>query len=300
MVSTLKLFTAFLVLGSVMSAQEISSPSPVQQDTQTSENPVNKLEPVRPKNYDPLLDLPPLPHNTVSLLGGTITKLDRVRDRIGLLPFGGNETKVAFDVRTKFYRDGAEVKDRELQPGQRIYVDTMLNGQEIFAKNIWIENGASSGRGTGQIIEYDQRHQILKLRGELTAETLQFQLSPKTTIREGNAIRGTNVLVPGSLVSLTFSPAQKNRSLVQEVLIVARPGYTATFFGTVTFLDFSQGFLAIKNRPDGKTYEVHLDGIPRDTLRQLHPGSLIGISAVFDGKQYMAHSLGIASSGNPQ
>jgi len=296
MALTFKLSSAVLALSAMAGAQSLPSVAPIQQP------PVNPtpLEPVHSKNYDPLLDLPPLPQNTVSLMGGTVTKLDRVRDQMAVRVFGGNETRIAFDVRTKFYRDGAEVKDRELQQGQRIYVDTMLNGTTVFAKNIWIQNGPVSGKGTGQIVSFDQKRSILKLRDELTAQTLDFEITPKTTIQEGNTVRSPNVLVPGSLVTLTFGPAQQDHGVVQEVTILARPGYSVSFFGSVTFLDLSNEILAVRNNNDGKTYEVRIDGISKDTIRQLHPGSVIGISAVFDGSDYMARSLGIASVNNAQ
>jgi hypothetical protein len=296
MALTFKLSSALLALSAMAGAQSLPSVAPIQQ---TPANPTT-LEPVHSKNYDPLLDLPPLPQNKVSLMGGTVTKLDRVRDLMAVRVFGGNETRIAFDVRTKFYRDGTEVNDRELQQGQRIYVDTMLNGTTVFAKNIWILNGAVSGNGAGQIVSFDQKRSILKLRDELTAQTLDFQITPKTTIQEGNAVRSTNVLVPGSLVALTFGPAQQNHGVVQEVTILARPGYSVSFFGTVTFLDLSNEILAVQNNNDSKTYEIRIDGISKDTIRQLHPGSVIGVSAMFDGKNYMARSLGIAPASNSQ
>ncbi len=296
MALTLKLSSAVLALSALASAQNLPSVAPIQQPPAKPAT----LEPVHSKNYDPLLDLPPLSQNKVSLMGGTVTKLDRVRDLMALRVFGGDETKIAFDVRTKFYRDGTQVKDRELQQGQRIYVDTMLNGTTVFAKNIWIQNGPVSGNGTGQIVSFDQKRSILKLRDELTAQTLDFQITPQTTIHEGNAVRASNVLVPGSLVSLTFGPAQQNHGVVQEVTILARPGYSVSFFGSVTFLDLSNQTLAVRNNNDGKTYEIRIDGISKDTIRQLHPGSVIGVSAVFDGKDYMARSLGIAPVSNSQ
>ncbi|HEY1462274.1 MAG TPA: hypothetical protein VGF44_02520 [Terriglobales bacterium] len=308
MAFTIRLSTTVLALGCAMSvksmiAQNVSNPSPVQQNppqnTHDTQTPAGNLEPVKSKNYDPLLDLPPLPKKDVSLMGGTVTKLDRVRDQIGLRVFGGNETRIAFDVRTKFYQGSVEVKDRDLQAGQRIYVDTMLNGTQVFAKNIWIQNGTPSGRGTGQVLAYDEKRGVLKMRDELTDETLEFSLTPQTKIKEGTEFRSTNFLVPGSLVSLTFGPGLKEqRGAVQEVVVLARPGYTVSFFGTITFLDLSHNFIAVQNRTDGKTYDIQVDGISKDVIRQLHPGSVIGVAAVFDGKAYMARSVGIAPVGN--
>jgi hypothetical protein len=124
-------------------------------------------------------------------------------------------------------------------------------------------------------------------------------LTPQTKIKEGTEFRSTNFLVPGSLVSLTFGPGLKEqRGAVQEVVVLARPGYTVSFFGTITFLDLSHNFIAVQNRTDGKTYDIQVDGISKDVIRQLHPGSVIGVAAVFDGKAYMARSVGIAPVGN--
>src|SRR5207244_8318526 len=46
---------------------------------------------VKSQEHDPLLDLPPLPHGKVSLLGGTVTRLDRVQDRLTIQPFGAKQ-----------------------------------------------------------------------------------------------------------------------------------------------------------------------------------------------------------------
>lgn len=279
---------AILALSGTIYAQNVAN-SPGQQ-------PSPIVEPVHTNKYDPLLDLPSLPKNTVSLQGGTITKLDRVRDRIAFEAFGsGDRSTLAFDVRTKFYLDGVEAHDRDLKQGQRIYADTMLNGTQVFAKSIWIQNGPVSGTGAGQVIEYDSNHGILKLRDQLTAETLQLQLTPKTIIKEGNEVRSANVLVPGALVSLNFNPKQQKHASVDQITILARPGYSISFFGTVTFLDLSRDLVAIQNRTDGKTYEVQLNNIPEDTVRKLHPGAVIGIAAIFDGKQYMARTMEFAA-----
>ena len=77
MALTFKLSSAVLALSAMAGAQNLPSVAPIQQPPA---NPA-PLEPVHSKNYDPLLDLPPVPQNTVSLMGGTGTQLERVRDR---------------------------------------------------------------------------------------------------------------------------------------------------------------------------------------------------------------------------
>src|SRR5579872_3605475 len=106
MISKFKLSSAVLVLGSMAYAQATPAVSAQQPGTATAGA-------TQPQKYDPLLDLPPLPKNSVSLLGGTVTRLDRVRDHIGIRAFGGDEKTVTFDVRTKFYRGSTPVADRD-------------------------------------------------------------------------------------------------------------------------------------------------------------------------------------------
>ena len=104
--------------------------------------------------YDPLLDLPPLPRRQVTLIGGTVVSLDEVMNRMVVQPFGGKQKmKVRLDTRTHFYRDGKAVQQRDVQQGQRVYVDTMLNGDKVFAKSIWIQTTADNGIAHGQIVD---------------------------------------------------------------------------------------------------------------------------------------------------
>ena len=55
-----------------------------------------------------LPDLPKLPDAKASLIGGTVGRLDRVRDQITVQIFGGGKMKIFFDPRTHIYHDGAE------------------------------------------------------------------------------------------------------------------------------------------------------------------------------------------------
>src|SRR5438067_1562249 len=52
-----------------------------------STGPAVAAEPARPHDYDPLLDLPQLPSTRVTLLGGTVTRLDEVMNQMAFQPF---------------------------------------------------------------------------------------------------------------------------------------------------------------------------------------------------------------------
>jgi cold shock CspA family protein len=241
--------------------------------------------------YDPLLDPPPLPHASVSLIGGTVTSIDPVMNLLTVRAFGDKgKTRIAFDTRTQVLADGHPVGESALQKGQRVYVDTMLNGTTVFAKTIQIDAHGGAGSGRGQIVAYDDAAGELTVRDELSDQAMRFHLSPTTVVRSEGQTRTTADLVAGSLVSLTFG-AQEGRDVVREVSLLAKPGSTFTFFGPITYVDLSRKLLALNNHNDDKNYEIHLTAIPRSMLRDLHEGTVVEISAEFNGSQYVARDV---------
>src|SRR5437667_1064021 len=169
-----------------------------------STGPALAPEPARPRGYDPLLDLPPLPSARVTLIGGTVTNLDRVMNQMAFQPFGSKkQMRVHFDTRTRFYRDSAPITERDIKEGQRVYLDTMLNGDRVFAKTIWIRSSVGDATSRGQVSEIDLRRNTLTLRDELSDQAIRLQISSKTTIRRGNHNVSLNELTPGSLITLS-------------------------------------------------------------------------------------------------
>lgn len=248
------------------------------------------------EDRDPLLDPPPLPHGKVSLLGGTVSKLDPVRDRLTIKAFAGHSVPLTFDTRTQFYLNEVPVSQAELKSGQRVYVDTMLNGDKVFAKTIWIQTEAAAGIGRGQVVGFDPDDKVLTVRDEVSSQPMRFRLTPQTVIRSGGQTRPVAELKAGSLVNLTFGPQQGKYGTVKEISVTAEPGQTFSFFGTITFIDLSRHMIAIANRTDQKTYDISLSPLPSGAIRNLHEGSQVGVSAVFDGKQYVAKELAPAAA----
>jgi hypothetical protein len=242
----------------------------------------------RPHAYDPLLDLPPLPQARVTLIGGTVTNLDEVMNQMAFQPFGTKkEMRVHFDTRTHFYRDGAPITEREIRQGQRVYLDTMLNGDRVFAKTIWIRSTVGEGSSRGQVVGVDIEHNSLTVRDELSDQALKLQISPTTTVRRGDQQASLRDLTVGSLVVLSFG-AQRE---VREVNLLATPGSVFTFAGRVTYLDLSRRLIAVANRSDNKNYDVYMEAIAPNVLRQLREGVNVSVSAVFDGTRYAARSV---------
>jgi hypothetical protein len=280
-----------LVVALLSSAAAVAQNQPQQASQSSAVKPPTAA--AERENYDPLLDLPPLPHNTVTLIGGTVVSVDEIMNRMVVQPFGGKQKiNVRFDTRTHFYRDGKAIGEREIKQGERIYLDSMLNGSRVFAKNIWIRSSVESGVGQGQIVAFDARKQILTVRDELSSQPLKMQLSSSTVIRKGEQSGSTSDLVEGALVSLTFAPQRQ----LQQVTVLATPGTTFTFAGRVTYVDMSRKMIAIDNRSDRKKYDVYVTAIPENVLRQIREGEDVNVSAVFDGNQYAARSVALANA----
>jgi len=258
----------------------------------------NTASPKQPAQRDPLLDPPPLPRAKVSLIGGTVMRVDDVLNRITIRPFGAKKNMgLNFDTRTDIVEDGKPAAEWDIKPGQRVYIDSQLDGTRVFARSIRIQSLGASGSGYGQILNYDARTNTLTLRDQLSAQPVHFRLSAATVVRNGTAVGSTADLQPGSLVSLVFAN-QQERNVVKEVSLLAQPGAVFSFFGTITFVDLSRNLIAVSNQADNKAYEIHLGSVPPSILNGLHEGTTVGISAVFDGNQYVARNVSLQNS-NP-
>ena len=245
------------------------------------------------ENYDPLLDLPPLPHNTVTLIGGTVVRVDEIMNRMVVQPFGSKQKmNVAFDTRTHFYENGKAITEKEVKQGERIYLDSMLNGSKVFAKTIWIQTSMENGVGQGQIIDFDAGRGILTVQDELSSQPLKMHITPATVIKKGDQPASTNDLTENALVTLSFGPQRE----LQQVTVLATPGTSFTFAGRVTYIDMSRKLIAIDNRSDRKKYDVSVNAIAENILHQIREGSDVNISAVFDGNQYDARSVALANA----
>lgn len=242
----------------------------------------------RRENRDPLLDLPELPNNKVTLIGGTVKSLDEVMNKMIVVPFGSKQKMlVAFDTRTDFFQDGKPISYKSIREGQRVYLDTMLNGSTVFAKKIWIQSAADSGIGRGQIVDYDPGRKILTVRDELSNQPIKMRLTSSTVMKKGTEDASTADLIPGTLVSMSFGPQRELR----EITLLARPGTTFVFAGRITYLDMSRKLIAVDNRTDNKKYDISVDAIAPSVLRQLREGAEVNVSAVFDGSGYAARSI---------
>ena len=239
-------------------------------------------------------DLPPVPSKNATLVGGTLEKLDRVRDQVTVRVFGGGQMSALFDPRTHVYRGQKEVTITDLKQGERIYVDTILDGNKVFARNIRLSPEAAAGQSQGIVLKYTSDQ--VTLRDGLSPSAVKIRLSPSTKfLRDGRTV-SSSTLLPGSLISVDFDSRGKGNDVAREISILALPGTRYTFVGQVVHLDLRAGLLVLNSSIDHKTYEIHLNPqvTPDDNLQA---GANVTITANFENSQYVAHSISVTPEG---
>jgi hypothetical protein len=263
------------------------SPNPVALNNQES-----RVEP----------DLPPQPKGKTTLLGGKIRIVDHVRDRIVLDVFGGGHMTVLFDERTHVFRADQHGSLDDLKDGERAYVDTTLDGKDIFARNIRVLPAVPTGQGKGQIVDYDATRRELTLHDTLSPRPVKMRLMAGATIVRGDEAATPADLQPGTLVTLSFVPGGDKQSdrqpMVSQVSILASPGATFFFSGQVTFLDLHRGMVVIVDPRDNKSYEVYVDANDHELARKIQEGADVMVEARFNGTHYEARNVTVNSGGN--
>jgi len=237
-----------------------------------------------------LPDLPALPPAKASLIGGTIQKVDRIRDQLTVQVFGGGKMKVAFDPRTHIYQGSTQASAPDLRPGDRVYVDTILDGGTIFARNIRLAKAAAGGKSEGVVMSYRADKNELIVRDLLSPDPVKLRLTSNTQVTQDGRAAFASQLVPGTLVDVSFA-AQKNDRDAQQVSILAVPGSDFTFAGQITGLDLRIGLLVLTSVTDHKTYEIYLDPSVITFDERLRPGAEVTTVAEFDGSRYVARTL---------
>jgi Domain of unknown function (DUF5666) len=248
-----------------------------------------------PNANNPILEPAPLPKTKPTLIGGTAARIDHVRNLLTIQPFGGGQkVKMFIDERTRIYRNGEETTVLGIRKGDRVYADTMLDGARVFAKNVRVENqagGAGVAEVRGQVTGVSPEKGTVTLRDELTSQPVTIAVGSGTQYSALKGSASSADLQPGSMVDVQFAPGKDRRDMAQQVILIAKPGDSYVFSGVVTNIDLRDGTLALQNRSDDQTYELHFDQAAVDDRSKLKVGSEVTAHAIFNGKQYTANDL---------
>jgi hypothetical protein len=237
-------------------------------------------------------DIPPLPKGRASLIGGTVRKVDPIRDRISLQAFGGGDFNIDFDVRTRVMRGSAPAELRDVHTGTRLYADTIQKDGRVFAKTLHLEtSGPILGETRGQVLSYDPGRGLLKVRDIVSEQPLNLRLMPRTEIRAGDqAIRPTE-LVTGALVHINFQGVSDGPSVAEKIDVMAKPGSTFVFTGRIAVIDLRDSHLTLSEQSGENTFEVGLHSLPASDKLLLTQGTDVVVRAEFDGRKYEAKSI---------
>lgn len=247
--------------------------------------------------YAALPPMPALPSGRSTVIGGVIRSVDPVRDQMTLDVFGGRPMKILFDERTQVYLDGKRTALEQLRPSDHASVQTVLDGTDIFAESVHMLTHAPQGQTQGQVINYDPTTGRLTLRAALSQAPIVLNVQPSTSIaREGQPAftsesRGTGDLKPGALVTVAFQGNNQGGGIADQITILATPGSSFVFTGTVAYLDLHDQELVVQEPGGGNSYKISFNPALFPASRNLHEGSRVTVKANFNGSGYVANDI---------
>jgi len=242
-------------------------------------------------------DLLALPRGKSTVMGGTISAVDPVADRLTLKVSGGRSIRILFDERTQVYRDGAKTSLRDLRNNDHASVETMLDGTTVFARSIHMLSHSPEGECRGQVLNYDAGTRELTVNESLSREAIKLQVPASASIvRQGQAASthaaGSSAdLVKGTLISAKFKSNNNGIGVASEIAILAVPGSRLTFDGTLSHLDLHGKQFVVADSQDDQSYKISFDPASFPVTHDLHEGARIKVIAEYDGSGYVAREI---------
>ncbi|MGA8530598.1 MAG: hypothetical protein WB622_12850 [Acidobacteriaceae bacterium] len=249
-------------------------------------------------SYLPPMPAAPLGKSTV--IGGVIRDVDPLQDQLSLKVYGsGHPMNILFDERTKVFRDGVQGPLSDLHPQEHASVETVLDGDTVFALSVHMLSRAPEGNTQGQVLGFDPRDGDLTVRNSLSGQPVHLRVPANTPIERvgppsfASSSPGTSDLMHGALLSIQFQADNRGGGVADHITILATPGAAFQFAGDVTYFDMHTGEIAIRDSQDQKTYTIYFDPARFPQSTQLRVGSHIVTTASFDGRHYVADHLTI-------
>lgn len=241
--------------------------------------------------------IPPLPRGRSTILGGSIRNIDPVLDRFTLDIIGEKPMRILFDERTQFFIDGKKVSLRDLRPAEHASIQTALDGTSVFAISIHILSQLQQGDYPGKVVSYNPTNGDLDLvsggggqpvRVRVTSDT-KFERKGQPTFTSAPA--SVADLQNGSLVSVRFEPDGKGRGVAEEITFLATPGAEFVFSGNVVAMDGQTGKLVLIDPRDNQSYQIAFAPGSISSLRDIHSGQHVRVTAQYDGTRYVAREV---------
>jgi hypothetical protein len=279
------------MLGGAFLSQSAAAPSPAQAGISASS--------VRTEGTAArLTDVPPMPKGKSTVLGGSIRDVDQVRDRFVLNVYGEKPMRILYDERTQVFRDGKRISLRDMGKSAHASVQTTLDGASIFAISVHILSEQPLGDYEGRVVSFDPETGLLTLRSSASRSQFRVQVTNQTAFkREGQSAfssqpSSANDLAPGSLVTVEFAANNRGQGTAQEISVLAAPGATFIFSGTLSALDMHAGALTLVDAKSNQAYQIFFDPT-HQSARSLRAGQHARISADYDGKRYVATEISV-------
>lgn len=238
--------------------------------------------------------LPPPPPGKSTVIGGAIRAVDPVRDQFTLQVFGGRPMKILYDERTQFYRNGEKTPIRDLRPEAHASVQTVLDGTKVYALSIHVLAQTPDGEVQGQVLSFNPATGQLAISTAMSRQPIKLRVPTGTpVVRVGQGAGPSDVasLVQGTLVSVNFQPGTRGQGIATHIAVLATPGSTSVFSGSIGFLDLPAKTLVVVDPRDGKSYKITFDPSQFPISRQLHQGMQVRVTATFDGTRYNADTI---------
>jgi hypothetical protein len=241
--------------------------------------------------------LPSPPKGKTTILGGEIRNFDPVRDQFSLRIYGTRPMKIWFDERTQVYRNGEKISVRDLGPEDHASVETILDGDNVFAVSIHILAASAEGDCDGRVVRYNQDKGELVVASQMSPAPLTFQIPANVSIaRVGErefttGPSGLSDLIAGALISVSFESGTARRNVARAIKVMAVPGATFEFSGNISFLDMHTGTMVLVDPRDEKSYQIHFDSARLPASESLRLQTNVTVTATYNGTGYAANAI---------
>jgi len=255
-----------------------------------------------PAVWKPAADLPSvtqLPAGKSTALGGEIARVDSVRDQLTLNAMGMRPMKILYDERTQVFRDGTRISVLDLRPTQHASIQTTLDGSNVFAVSIHILSSSLESVYQGRVVSYRPDSGEITIADGLSGEPLTLSISKDAVFaREGqrafsSVASGPSDVETGTLVSVRFRSDGGGRGVAEHVSILATPGSTFIFDGSISQVDLHDSYFVLISSQEDQSFRIYFGSAQLSGIADLRSGNRVRVMARYDGTRYTATSLTI-------